>query len=104
MTVNGISYNDDAARSAPSTARFDTAGFDPDTLIAELSPARLLAVQTATEKRLSTEATRLLAAESDDALLGLLDTREQTHRRAEVFDAALFGGDPASAGLTHPFA
>ncbi|WP_448222799.1 DUF222 domain-containing protein [Gordonia iterans] len=90
MTVNGISYNDDAARSAPSTARFDTAGFDPDTLIAGLSPAELLAMQTATEKRLSAEATRLLAAESDDGLLGLLDAREQTRRRAEVFDAALY--------------
>ncbi|WP_454162492.1 DUF222 domain-containing protein [Gordonia iterans] len=90
MTVNGISYNDDAARSAPSTARLDTAGFDPDTLITGLSPAELLAVQTAAEKRLSAEATRLLAAESDDALLGLLDAREQTRRRAEVFDAALY--------------
>ncbi|WP_159067499.1 HNH endonuclease signature motif containing protein [Gordonia iterans] len=89
MTVNGISYNDDA-RSGPSTARLDTAGFDPDTLITGLSPAELLAVQTAAEKRLSAEATALLAAESDDALLGLLDTREQTHRRAEVFDAALY--------------
>ncbi|WP_159067479.1 DUF222 domain-containing protein [Gordonia iterans] len=90
MTVNGISYDDDAARSAPSTARLDTAGFDPDTLIAGLSPAELLAVQTATEKRLSAEATALLAAESDDGLLGLLDAREQAHRRAEVFDAALY--------------
>ncbi len=90
MTVNGISYNDDAARSGPSTARFDAAGFDPDTLIAGLSPAELLAVQTAAEKRLSTEATALLAAESDNGLLGLLDAREQTHRRAEVFDAALY--------------
>ncbi|WP_159067554.1 DUF222 domain-containing protein [Gordonia iterans] len=78
MTVNGISYND------------DTAGFDPDTLIAGLSPAELLAVQTAAEKRLSAEATALLAAESDDGLLGLLDAREQAHRRAEVFDAALY--------------
>ncbi|WP_159067517.1 DUF222 domain-containing protein [Gordonia iterans] len=90
MTVNGISYNDDAARSGPSTARFDAAGFDPDTLIAGLSPAELLAVQAAAEKRLSTEATALLAAESDNGLLGLLDAREQTHRRAEVFDAALY--------------
>ncbi|WP_159067441.1 hypothetical protein [Gordonia iterans] len=90
MTVNGISYNDDAARSAPSTARLDTPGFDPDTLIAGLSPAELLAVQTAAEKRLSAAATALLAAESDDGLLGLLDAREQAHRRAEVFDAALY--------------
>ncbi|AVL99525.1 HNH endonuclease [Gordonia iterans] len=90
VTVNGISYDDDATRSAPSTARFDTPGFDADTLIAGLSPAELLAVQTAAEKRLSAEAIALLAAESDDGLLGLLDAREQAHRRAEVFDAALY--------------
>ncbi|WP_454163521.1 DUF222 domain-containing protein [Gordonia iterans] len=90
MTVNGISYNDDAARSAPSTARFDTPGFDPDTVIAGLSPTQLLAVQTAAEKRLTAEATALLAAEPEDGLLGLLDAREQTRRRAEVFDAALY--------------
>ncbi len=90
MTVNGISYNDDAARSAPSTEGFDTAGFDPDTVIAGLSPTQLLAVQTAAENRLTAEAPALLAGESEDGLLGLLDAREQCRRRAEVFDAALY--------------
>ncbi|WP_159067447.1 DUF222 domain-containing protein [Gordonia iterans] len=90
VTVNGISYNDDAARSAPSTEGFDTAGFDPDTVIAGLSPTQLLAVQTAAENRLTAEAPALLAGESEDGLLGLLDAREQCRRRAEVFDAALY--------------
>ncbi|WP_159067467.1 HNH endonuclease signature motif containing protein [Gordonia iterans] len=87
MAVNGISYNNDsaAARGAGEGAVLDPAAF-----VATLSPAELLAVQTAAEQRLTAEATALVAAESDDGLLGLLDAREQTRRRAEVFDAALY--------------
>jgi len=99
VTVNGISYNDDTAAEGPGDGSVtapagadpaDAGVFDPAVLLADLSPAQLLAVQTTAEQRLSTEAAALVAAESDDALLGLLDTREQTHRRAEVFDAALY--------------
>ncbi|AVM02294.1 HNH endonuclease [Gordonia iterans] len=94
MAVNGISYNDDATAAAGATDRATptdaTDVFDPAVLLAGLSPAQLLAVQTTAEQRLTAEATALVAAESDDALLGLLDVREQTRRRAEVFDAALY--------------
>ncbi len=101
VTVNGISYNDDTAAEGPrdgsvaapasaDRAGADPAGFDPAAFVANLSPADLLAVQTAAEKRLTAEATALLAAESEDGLLGLLDAREQCRRRAEVFDAALY--------------
>ncbi|WP_448223278.1 hypothetical protein [Gordonia iterans] len=92
MSVNGVSYNDDdaAARGAAGRGAPDAGSFDPAVMLAGLSPAQLLAVQTAAEKRLTAEATSLLAAESEDGLLGLLDAREQCRRRAEVCDAALY--------------
>ncbi|MFZ2512034.1 MAG: hypothetical protein WAW85_13225, partial [Gordonia sp. (in: high G+C Gram-positive bacteria)] len=62
-------------------------GFDAAAVVDGLSAAQLLAVQDAAEVRLQSVA---LAPESEDGLLDLLDAREATLRRRQVFDATLY--------------
>ncbi|MFC0315320.1 DUF222 domain-containing protein [Gordonia phosphorivorans] len=61
--------------------------FDPVAFLAGLSTTQLLAVQETAEGSL---AGTTLARHSDDGLLDLLELRERTHRRREVFDAKLY--------------
>ncbi|MFT3714822.1 MAG: DUF222 domain-containing protein [Gordonia sp. (in: high G+C Gram-positive bacteria)] len=60
---------------------------DPVALLEGLDIATLLAVQDAAERRL---ADAVLSPMSEDDLLDALEHREQTRRRGDVFDAALY--------------
>ncbi|MFT4088522.1 MAG: DUF222 domain-containing protein [Gordonia sp. (in: high G+C Gram-positive bacteria)] len=53
-----------------------------------LTPTELLDLQERIEDRLGHHTT--LGRESEDSLLGLVETRERSRRKAEVFNAALY--------------
>ena len=63
------------------------ANFDAAALLADLHDDQLLAVQEAAENRLQQSA---LAAHREGALIDLLEIRERTRRKGEVFDTALY--------------
>ncbi|MFZ2509513.1 MAG: HNH endonuclease, partial [Gordonia sp. (in: high G+C Gram-positive bacteria)] len=72
--------------AAPSAAG-EGSVFDATAVVDGLSAAQLVAVQDAAEVRLRSAA---LTPESEDGLLDLLEAREATVRRQQVFDAALY--------------
>ena len=75
--------NDDASSSAGD----EVPAFDAAAFLSGLSTAQLLVVQDAAEVRLQ-EA--VLAPESEDGLLDLLEARESTLCKRQIFDAALY--------------
>lgn len=83
--MNGFASND---------AGFDGPGFDGAGLrrvLSELSVAQLLAVHDEAEKWLATASlSGALSGHAESELLDVLELREQTRRRGEVFDAALY--------------
>lgn len=63
------------------------ANFDAAALLADLHDDQLLAVQEAAENRLQQSA---LAAHREGVLIDLLEARERTRRKGEIFDTALY--------------
>lgn len=77
----------DPAHSGSASVSGLAAGVDPAALVAGLSTEELLAVADHCERRLMDAP---LSRHTENGLLDLLEAREETARRREVFDAALF--------------
>ncbi|GAC58680.1 hypothetical protein GOHSU_46_00010, partial [Gordonia hirsuta DSM 44140 = NBRC 16056] len=64
--------------------------FDASAIVAGLTVFELLALQDAAETRLQASAETALALSDDNALLDVLETRETTSRRREIFNSVLY--------------